>query len=200
MEKTVYFRSFEEEDAEFIYKWMNDDDLKRMSIGVNRRMCRDEVLDWVRNRMRDNRSQIFWAICSIKDNRIIGFTCLTDIHYINRSACLGGMIIDKEYQDGFAWIEAHQFVFECVFERLGLNRIYGESLVGHKQSNLMESVMYFTKEGIKREAYFKNGMFYDSSCVGLLQKEYYEHKNAGDYETKSIIKRIAKLNKSNKNN
>lgn len=197
MEKTVYFRAFEEEDAEFIYKWMNDDELKKMSIGVNRRMCREEVSDWVKARMRDNRSQIYWAICSIKDKRIIGFTCLTDIHYINRSACLGGMIIDKEYQDGFAWIEAHQFVFEYVFERLGLNRIYGESLVGHKQSNLMESVMFFTKEGIKREAYFKNGKFYDSSCVGLLQKEYFEHKNAGDYETKKIIKRIAKSNKSN---
>jgi len=196
MEKTVYFRAFEEEDAELIYKWMNDDELKKMSIGVNRRMCRDEVTDWVKARMRDSRSQIFWAICSICDKRLIGYICLTDIHYINRSACLGGMIIDKEYQDGFAWIEAHQFVFEYVFERLGLNRIYGESLVGHKQSNLMESVMFFTKEGIKREAYFKNGKFYDSSCVGLLQKEYFEHKNAGDYETKSIIKRIARLNKS----
>lgn len=196
MEKTVYFRAFEEEDSEFIYKWMNDDDLKKLSVGLNKRISKFEALEWVKSRMTHIPYQEWWAICSIRDNRIIGYTCLTDIHFINRSACLGGMIIDKEYQDGFAWIEAHQFVFEYVFEKLGMNRLYGESLVGHKQSNLMESVMFFTREGIKREAYFKNGKFYDSSCVGLLQKEYFEHKNAGDYETKSIIKRIARLNKS----
>lgn len=29
MERTVYFRSFEEEDAELFYKWLNDDELKK---------------------------------------------------------------------------------------------------------------------------------------------------------------------------
>ena len=38
MKKTVYFRSFEEDDASLIYKWMNDDELKSLSTGLNRRM------------------------------------------------------------------------------------------------------------------------------------------------------------------
>ena len=44
MEKTVYFRTFEENDADLIYQWMNDDELKKLSTGLNRRMCRDEAL------------------------------------------------------------------------------------------------------------------------------------------------------------
>ena len=59
MEKTVYFRAFQEEDAELIYQWRNDDDLKKLSIGLNRRMCREEALDWVRARMRHNDYRVF---------------------------------------------------------------------------------------------------------------------------------------------
>ena len=33
MQKTVYFRTFEEEDVDLIYKWMNDDELKKLSVG-----------------------------------------------------------------------------------------------------------------------------------------------------------------------
>ena len=47
MEKTVYFRTFEEEDASLIYQWLNDDDLKGLSIGLNRSLCKDAALDWV---------------------------------------------------------------------------------------------------------------------------------------------------------
>lgn len=198
MEKTVYFRAFEEEDAEAIYQWMNDDELKKMSVGLNRKICKEEALEWVRARMHHDPYQVWWAICAKDTDNIIGYTFLTHIHYINSSAELGGLMIDKHYQDGFAWIESHQFVFNYVFESLGLNRIYGESLVGHKQSNLMEDVMFFTREGIKRQSVFKNGKFYDVSFVGLLRDEYFAHKNAGEYETKAIIKRVAEVYKQKK--
>ena len=92
MEKTVYFRAFEEEDAELIYKWMNDDELKKMSVGVNRRMCRGEALEWVKARMFDNRYQVYWAICSKENDKMIGYASLVNIHYINRSAETGAIM------------------------------------------------------------------------------------------------------------
>ena len=67
MEKSVYFWAFEEEDAELIYKWMNDDELKKMSVGLNRRMCRDEALEWVKARMHHNDYRVFGG------NRCNGF-------------------------------------------------------------------------------------------------------------------------------
>ena len=30
MGKTVFFRAFEEEDADLIYQWLNDDELKKL--------------------------------------------------------------------------------------------------------------------------------------------------------------------------
>ena len=194
MEKTVYFRSFEEEDAELIYKWMNDDELKKMSVGVNRRLCHDEALDWVRARMRDKRDQVWWAICAKDSDMMIGYAQLTDIHYINRSANFSGIMIgDRDYQDGFAWLETYLFVMEYAFERLGLNRLSGSSIVGHKQSNLAGDLFGFTLEGILREATYKNGKFYDMRFSSILREEYFMHKKDGDYEIKSIIKHFKQL-------
>lgn len=199
MEKTVYFRAFEEDDANLIYQWMNDDELKKYSIGLNRRMCKEEALDWVKARMRHNPYQVWWAICAKDSNKMIGYVSLSDIHYINRSADFSGIVIgDRDYQDGFAWIETYLFVYEYAFERLGMNRVYGDAILDHATSQMMRKLMYTTTEGIKRQAVYKNGKFYDVSVSSLLKSEYCEHKERGDYEFSSILKHLRQLRKENK--
>lgn len=193
MEKTVYFRAFEEEDADLIYQWMNDDDLKKMSIGLNRKMCKAEALDWVKARMHHNNYQVFWAICARDSNKMIGYACLTDIHYINSSANFSGIVIgDRDYQDGLAWIETYLFIYEYVFERLNLHRLYGTAINEHKSTLLIRSVMFSRTEGIMRDAAFKNGRYYDVSISSQLSDEYFQHKNAGEYEMSAILKRMRK--------
>jgi len=199
MVKTVYFRAFEEEDAELIYQWMNDDELKKMSVGLNRRMCKDEALEWVKARMHHNNYQVFWAICARDSNKMIGYACLTDIHYINSSANFSGIVIgDRDYQDGLAWIETYLFIYEYVFERLNLHRLYGTAINEHKSTILIRSVMFSHTEGIMRDAAFKNGRYYDVSISSVLSNEYFQHKNAGEYEMSAILKRMRKAIKDNK--
>ncbi len=194
MEKTVYFRSFEEEDAELFYKWLNDDELKKMSVGLNRKMCRDEVLEWVKSKMRHHEYSVYWAICSKENDKMIGYVSLVNIHYIHSSAETGAvMIADPDYNDGLAWIESVLFMLEYAFERLGLNRVYGESLMGHKMSNRMGPLMFMQTEGILRQAVFKNGKFYDLHYSGILKDEYFAHKEAGDYEIMKLIRRLRKM-------
>lgn len=196
MEKTVYFRAFEEEDADIVYQWMNDDELKKLSVGVNRRMCRAEVLDWVKARMRDNRNQVWWAICTLETDLLIGYAYLSNIHYINRSADFGGIVIgNRDYQDGMAWIESYLFVHEYAFERLGMNRLYGEALVEHNTTYTMQKLMCWTIEGIQRQSIYKNGVFHDLYMMSILKDEYFQHKENGDYEMLSIIKHIRQMKK-----
>ena len=78
------------------------------------------------------------------------------------------------------------------------NPIYGESLLGHKISNLVEDLMFMTREGIFRQAAFKNGRFYDISYAAILKDEYFAHKEAGDYEMPAVIRRLKKLRKESK--
>ena len=197
MEKTVYFRSFEPEDAEAIYKWTNDDSLKKLSVGLNKRICKEEASEWIKARMTNQPYQVWWAICSISTNEIIGYTYLTNIHFINRSAEFGGLVIgNKKYQDGFAWIESYLFVYEYAFERLGLNRVYGTRLMEHKQTQAIGIAMFSKQEGVLRQAAYKNGRYYDLSIGSLLSSEYFEHKQNGDYEVRAIIKRIKEARKN----
>ena len=199
METTVYFRAFEEDDAELIYQWMNDDELKKMSVGLNRRMCKEEALEWVKARMHHNDYRVFWAICAKDTGKMIGYTCLTDIHYINRSANFSGIVIgDKNYQDGIAWIESYLFVYEYGFERLNLNRIEGTVILGHKATIAIGDVMFSKGEGILRQAAYKNGKYYDVGIGSLLRDEYYMHKEKGEYEISAVLKRFTKMIRDSK--
>lgn len=199
MEKTVYFRAFEEEDAKLIHQWKNDDELNTLTIGLNKKTCQEEDLEWVKSHMMHHPYSAYWAICAKDTDRLIGWACLTNIHYINSSAETGAIVIgDPEYNDGFAWVETILFLFEYAFERLGLNRVYGESLLGHRISNFVEGLMFMTREGVFRQAAFKNGRFYDVSYAAILKDEYFAHKEAGDYEIPAVIRRLKKLRKESK--
>lgn len=192
MEKTVIFRTFEEEDIDAIYRWKNDDALNKMTVGLNRKICRDDVAKWVRSKMPHNPYEVFWAICPKDEpHKIIGYAQLTEIHYINSSANLSGIMIgEKDYQDGFAWLETHLFIMEYAFERLGLNRLYGSSIIGHKGSNRIGGLLFWAEEGRLRQAVFKNGQYYDVMIGSILKNEYFNAKTNGLYETKAILKRI----------
>ena len=192
MESTVFFRAFEEEDIDAIYQWKNDDELHKMTVGLNRKICKDDVAKWVKSKMPHNPYEVYWAICANDETKkIIGYAQLTEIHYINSSADFSGIVIgDRDYKDGLAWLEAYLFIMEYVFERLGLNRLYGSSILGHKDSNGIGGFLYWQKEGILRQAVFKNGRYYDLLLGSILKEEYFAHKNNGDYEIKSILKAI----------
>lgn len=196
MNKTVYFRTFEEEDIDSIYDWKNDDELNAMTVGLNRKICRDDVATWVRSKMPHNPYEIYWAICSIETKKIIGYAQLTQIHYINSSANFSGIVIgDENYHSGLPWLETSLFIMEYAFERLGLNRLYGSSIIGHKQSNTLGPILFWVKEGVERQAIFKNGKFYDLQTGSILKNEYFFHKGKGDYEIMAIIKRIKETRK-----
>lgn len=196
MEKTIFFRAFEEEDIDAIYQWRNDDELNKMTVGLNRKICRDDIAKWVRSKMPHNPFEVYWAICANDTKKIIGYTQLTEIHFINSSANFSGIMIgDKDYHDGFAWIETYLFIMEYAFERLGLNRLYGSSMIGHKDSNNIGRLLLWTREGVMRQAVFKNGKFYDEAIGSILKSEYFDNKSKGLYDLKAILKRLRELRK-----
>ena len=200
MEKTVYFRAFEPEDIIEVHKWKNSDELNELTVGLNKKTTKEDDLRWL-NGIKDHHPYYaYWAICSMETDLLIGYASLTNIHYINSSAETGAiMIAAPEYNDGIAWIESVLFIFEYAFDKLNLNRVYGQSLVGHKISNLVESLMFMKQEGVLRQAVYKNGKYYDVSYAGILRSEYFAHKAAGDYELMAIIRRLKKLRKTKNN-
>lgn len=192
--KTVYFRTFEENDYDLIYQWRNDENLNRLSVGLNRKVSRDECREWVKARINPLPYELWWGICSKEDDSLIGYTYLTKIHYINRSAEFGGIVIgDRNYQDGFAWIETYLFVLEYCFDRLNLNRVYGYYISEHTHTKVMSEATYFKIEGVHAEALFKNGKYHDQIDIALLSRDYHMHLSDGHYTESSIIRRLIEI-------
>lgn len=199
MEKTVNFRTFRESDVNFIYKVKNDEKLNLMTVGQFHKFTNKEAENWVKGCMTDDSQFKFWAITPIDNDNAIGYCSLVAINQTNKSAETGAIVIgDPDYNDGIAWIETVMFLFEYAFERLNLNRVYGKSLLGHKISNQVEDLMFMQREGVLRQAVFKNGRFYDISYAAILKNDYYAHKTAGDFEIMSVIRRLRKLRKEKK--
>ena len=201
MKRIISFRTFEESDIDSFYRWRNDEDLTRMTVGLCRRISKEEITKWVISKIPHNPYEVYWAVCTNdEEKRLIGYVSLSSIHYINSSAQFGGILIgDPKYQGGVAWIQIYQFVLEYVFERLGLNRLGGRAITEHPQTLSMMKALFFEKEGVEREAVYKNGRYYDVQTHALLKRDYFAHKNNGEYEFSSILKRIAEhsLDKGN---
>lgn len=197
MKKTICFRTFEETDIDSFYRWRNDEELMKMTVGLNRKISREEIGNWVRSKIPHNPYEVFWAICTNdEEQRLIGYVSLAKIHYINSCAQFGGILIgDPQYQGGVAWIQIYQFVLEYVFERLGLNRLGGRAITEHPQTITMMKALFFEKEGVERQSVFKNGRLYDVQTHALLKEDYFNHQRRGEYDFSSILKRIAMLSK-----
>lgn len=195
MVNTVTFRDFEERDIDFIYHCKNDEKLNSMIVGQFHPFTYEEAVKWVHGCMGEHETFKFWAICTNdEEKRIIGWISLADIDYVNKKCRTHSIVIaDPDYNDGLAWLESVLFMLEYAFEEVGLNRVYGKSLLGHPMSNKIGPLMYMQIEGVLRQAYFKEGKFYDLQYIGILRDEYFAHKEAGDYEIMKLIRRLRKM-------
>lgn len=198
--KTVCFRTIELEDAELIFKWMNDHEMMKNAVGMPRPKSMQECKDWTLAASNHNPYNYSFAIClNDESKRMIGYMTLINIHFINSSAETGAIVIgDNNYRDGISWIESLLYLHYFAFEVLHLNRLYGAHLLTQKVSDSINDLFFWKNEGTFRKAVYKNGLFQDLSYESILCDEYFEHKNKGDYTVASIIKRLRILRKNKK--
>lgn len=194
---SVFFRAFEPEDAILINKWKNDFDLFKMAVGMNRKVSYEDDLAWVKDKMKHHYFEVYWAICLNDDSKkMIGYTYLNNIHFINRSVEGGGLILgDKDYRDGMIWVECYQFLMSYAFDVLNLNRFYGVCLNEHKLTMTIMSILFWTFEGLCKQAVYKDGKYHDLAMWALLREDYLQHKTQGDFEISAILQRIRKFRK-----
>lgn len=198
--KSVYFRAFEPEDSALIYKWKNDHEMMKDAVGMSRPVPMDECREWVAKCSKHDPFNYWFAIC-LKDgsNKMIGYTGVNNIHFVNSSATSNAVVIgEKEFRDGISWIETYLFILDFVFIKLNLNRFYGIHSENQKTTSLTEPLFFLTKEGVGREAIYQNGQYTNLVYKSILRKEYIAHLANGDYTIREIIKRFRKVIKGEK--
>lgn len=200
MERSIKFRDFKSQDVDFIYKCKNDEKLNRYVVGDWHPFSRAESEKWLQGCMADSPNYKFWAICTNdSDEKIIGWISLSKINLQEKTAHFHGIVIgDPNYQDGIAWIESYQLLFERVFLGMKFLRLSGSHLSIHPASGIIAECMFMGVDKVEPNSIEKNGKLIDHIIVSIDSKTYLEHYQKGDYEFSKIQKRILQKYKSKK--
>lgn len=191
--KSFYLRLFEPEDYENTYKWHNDWDIQQMTSGTIRFVSKEIERKWVYEKATNNSKDIYLAICLNETDEMIGYISLNNIDMLNRTVHGGGIVIDKQYQNGEIWYEAGALVRQYAFDILNVNRYTASCLAEHKASRMIVEACGYQLEGIRRQAVYKNGQYHDVCCYSILREEYYALLQDGEYTFSKFLKRMRAL-------
>ncbi|HWI47486.1 MAG TPA: GNAT family protein [Rummeliibacillus sp.] len=172
MKKRVCLRAFEYGDLEFLNELRNDDILFELTCGNKYYISSERDKKWIEDKIFNNYNQLYLIICSNDSGRPIGYTCATNIDYINRKCEYGGIIISKELAgNGYAF-EAGLLFLDHLFGELGLNMIYTFCREDHKATIRLLEKSGFKIEGKIRDLVYKRGEFHNAYICTLLSTDY----------------------------
>lgn len=192
---SIYLRAFKEEDYKQINIWRNDREIQKLVSSHFRYVSEAIEKEWVKSKMMDNRRDIYLAICLKENDKMIGYVSINNINYISRNAEGGGIILDKEYQDGIARHEVGMLVRELVFKQLNLIRYEGRCLALHTASRIIMEATGYKLEGILRKAVYKDGEYHDQCVYSLLKEDYDNWMNTGQYALKAFAHKVKAIKK-----
>jgi RimJ/RimL family protein N-acetyltransferase len=115
---------------------------------------------------------IAFLVISKKKDVSIGWGGLYNIDWIKRSAELRFFIGNTEFWKMTAALESEKLLLEYGFDKLNLHKITGGANVENKGSWKVIERVGFVKEGVFRDAVYRNGKYYDAFMYSILRTEY----------------------------
>ncbi len=160
------------EDAEGNYpNWLNDPEVCRYNSHGERRYTKEMAREYIKLVSSSDAYEVF-AVIDKKNGIHIGNISLQQIDPKNKKAEFAILIGEKAYWGRGYADEAAKILLSFGFETLKLHRIYCGTSEANTPMQKLALKLGFTKEGRSREAFFKNGKFYDIIHYGLLDKEH----------------------------
>lgn len=171
----VMLRAMEPEDMELLREAMNDPEMEQMVGGWSLPISRAGQHKWYENNF-DNKSTIRLIIVELETEMAVGLIYLTNIDWKNRNASRGIKLFRTETRGKGIARDASFTLMKYAFEELNLHRLNSEIL-----SYNHASIKYYercggVREGVKRQAVFKNGEYHDVYCYGVLYQDFLEAK------------------------
>jgi len=170
--KRVYLRAFETEDYKILNKIRRNPDVMLYTGGNKFFTSSDYDKKWIEDKIFNNKTQIYLAICLSENDVLIGYTSINNIDHQNRVAEWGGIIISPEFTGKGYATEVGELVLDHVFNQLNINRCCSWLLDSNIASLKMTQKLGFKQEGILREIVYKNGKYQNAIMISLLRKEY----------------------------
>ena len=177
--KGLRLRAIEREDVPRFLRWFNDPEV-RWYLTMYRPLSQAEEERWVES-LLSRRDDIVLAIeVREGDNWVhIGNIGLHKIDWKNRVAKLGIVIGERDYWGRGYGTEAIRTMLRYAFLELGLNRVELEVYDFNERAIRCYEKAGFVREGVRRQALYREGRFHDVILMGILQEEFMEVNDGG---------------------
>ena len=176
----VYLRALEQEDVNDEYlNWLNDISINNHIRGAARPVSMLDLEEQFENAQKRS-NEVNFAVCDLESGIHIGNLRVRSIELYHRSANIGRLLGHPDFQGGGRGSEALFLGLKFGFYHLGLNRIE----TGVKATNIAavrsNEKIGMTMEGVKRQAVFWNGTYYDVLHFSMLRHEFEERYGTPD--------------------
>lgn len=169
----VALRPLEPEDLEPCLRWINDPEILQYVSRVHP-MHREREREWLAGLGKSESDAVF-GIALADGGRLVGSCGLHKIRLPNRSAELGILIGETEFQGQGLGAESVRLLCGYGFDWLGLHRIELRVYAYNRRAIRCYEKCGFRREGVLREGRFWAGRFHDVLLMGLLE---HEHRGA----------------------
>lgn len=103
--------------------------------------------------------------------KLLGLIRTDEIDLINKSIRVGGDIFVKYQGKGYG-TRMYDLIFTYCFDYLNMNRVWLFVLDSNTKAISLYGKMGFQKEGIQREAIYRNGKYHGYIMMSILRSEY----------------------------
>ncbi|HCB35293.1 MAG: hypothetical protein A2W52_00995 [Candidatus Taylorbacteria bacterium RIFCSPHIGHO2_02_49_25] len=170
--ETVYLRPILKDDLNDHYRdWFNDDEVCRFNSHRRFPNYNEDMKQYYKDVIKSH-SNLILAIIDKETDRHIGNISLQNIDNISMTAEFAILIGDKEFWGKGAGKAAGRLIIEHGFDELNLHRIYCGTSIDNVGMQKLAEYLGFKKEGVSRQAMFKDRAFRDVVHYGLLRDEY----------------------------
>lgn len=167
----VYLRALEKEDMEAFRVNANNPDIEYAVGGWSFPISTTQQYKWYEHVSGDN-SNLRLTIADKVTDEILGMINLVNIDWKSGCAFTGIRLFDNCPKKKGYGKDAVFAIMEYAFNELRLHRLEGSIIETNIASQKLYEKCGWVVEGVKREAVFKNGKYYNELQVAILKEEY----------------------------
>lgn len=168
--KKVILRPIEFEDLDFVRSIINDPDIERTIIGWALPISRKDEEKWYSG--FSNNEQNIRYIIETYEGEVVGLTGLGNIDMKNGSAKGLGIRISPAVQSKGYATDAYMTMFNFAFNELRLHRVETSAFEDNAASLRFQEKLGSRREGVRREAIYKGGMYKNVVVMGCLKEDF----------------------------
>lgn len=150
--------------------WLNDPEITAFNSHGRFPITKEKLLSYI-DHSRSSKNDLILAIEDKITLKHIGNISLQNINWLDRNAEIAFLLGNKAFWGKGIMHEAGSLLINHGFQNLNLHRIYCGTSSENVGMQKLAAKLKMKKEGLRKEAIFKKGQYYDIVEYGILATE-----------------------------